>query len=114
MPGTMLIIEPGGSTRLSALERPPSLTQLQTAVGGYIEQVPGFGDIDHNGASHRCIAFCNEDGKRLRLPVNSVATGYWLAAMGLPYPPTRFDVLVGNVVVLYGDDEFAKAMTDDG
>jgi Domain of unknown function (DUF3846) len=40
-----------------------SLEELQKAVGGYIEQVPG-----HRGA------FCNEDGLRLNLPPNRAAS----------------------------------------
>jgi hypothetical protein len=28
-----------------------------------------------------CVAFCNEDGKRLDLPVNWLATGLWHDAL---------------------------------
>jgi hypothetical protein len=32
-----------------------------------------------------CVAFCNEDGKRLDLPVNWLATGMWHDAQGGGY-----------------------------
>jgi hypothetical protein len=35
-----------------------------------------------------CVAFCNEDGKRLDLPVNWLATGLWHAAL-VPAGPTK-------------------------
>jgi hypothetical protein len=55
-----------------------SLEELQRAVGGYIEVVPGT----------RMRAFCNEDGHRLQLPRNAFAS-------------TRFhQLLVGDVAAL--------------
>jgi hypothetical protein len=48
-----------------------------------------------------CVAFCNEDGKRLDLPVNWLATGLWHDAEGGGYE----DYLVGAIVVISGDSK---------
>jgi hypothetical protein len=73
---------------------------LQNAVGGYIEIVPLF----YTYNSHRCVAFCNEEGKLKGLPYNPVATALW-------HQQAKADeVLFGDVVVCYGDDEFMDAI----
>jgi len=55
-----------------------SLEELQKAVGGYIEVIPGS----------RLRAYCNEDGHRLQLPRNVFASA-------------RFhQLLVGDVAAL--------------
>jgi hypothetical protein len=43
----------------------------------------GFTSIDvyGDGLAIPCVAFCNEDGKRLDLPVNWLATGMWHDAL---------------------------------
>ena len=65
----------------------PTLTQLQTAVGGYIELVPHFVPE----------AYCNEEGKLHQLPVNVTATALWWEAMGIAICD---DFLVGSVVLV--------------
>ena len=58
------VIHADGATRqLVAANRKDGITldQLQAAVGGYIEMVP---------LSSSEVVFCNEDGRRLGLPVN--------------------------------------------
>lgn len=59
----MLVVEPTGCRVLRA---DPELSTLQGLVGGWIEGV-SVADADW-------FAFCNEDGKMMRLPVNSGAT----------------------------------------
>lgn len=61
-----------------------TLAQLQEAVGGYIEAVPGS----------RNRAYCNEEGRLRGLPVNQQAS-------------QQFNqLLVGNVIVLeHGDKD---------
>ena len=46
---------------------PPTIEELRKIVGGYIGTVHGFTSIDvyGDGRSMPCVAFCNEDGKRL-------------------------------------------------
>ena len=72
-----------------------TLLELQLIVGGYIEAVP-----THDGR----VMVCNEDGKRLNLPVNHAATLILHVAGGMPD-----DFVVGNVLIatkeeLGGDD----------
>jgi len=74
--------------------------------------VPGLTSIDvyGDGRAMPCVAFCNEDGKRLDLPVNWLATGMWHDA--LVRKGSRFGVLaegggydnylVGRIVVISG------------
>jgi hypothetical protein len=114
MQGTMLVISPDGEVKRTALTAEPELETLQDAVGGWLEQVPYFLTMETLDGLQPCIAFCNEEGKLSRpkpLPVNELATAHWAAAQ------TRAgvdldDVLVGNIVVIYGD-EILRAMRDD-
>jgi len=73
-----------------------TLAELQAFVGGYIEllRVP-LTLLTHDGGDpwRPLVLFCNEDGKRLRLPVNRFATS-------LMRPVLRpDDVLVGDVLL---------------
>ena len=62
-----------------------TVPELQAFVGGYLEVVARLPDGQ--------IAWCNEDGKRLRLPINRWATVLFL-------PQLRDgDVVVGDVII---------------
>jgi hypothetical protein len=94
---------------------PPTIEELRKIVGGYIGTVPGFTSIDvyGDGLAMPCVAFCNEDGKRVDLPVNWLATGMWHDA--LVRKGSRFgllaegggyeDYLVGVIVVISGNSK---------
>lgn len=105
----------------------PTLEQLQEAVDGYIERVPYFDTIDVSGVVCGCVAYCNEDGKNLNLPMNLGATRAWHHALQRildkdgkrVYPHGLFskdggqagnpvDLLVGSVIVVAGDAEFMR------
>jgi Domain of unknown function (DUF3846) len=95
------------------------LQQLQEAVGGYIELVPGFTSIDVNGETVACLAFCNEHGKINNLPVNYRATKLWDQALrrdsgrGLSLPAGGIaDYLVGSIVIVHGEE--MQLMEDEG
>lgn len=96
-----------------------TLKVLQGAVGGHIELVGGFDTIEHDGDVRECAAFCNEEGKLEGLPINGIATVLWDRALkrqggtglwqhGEKTAPA--DVLVGSVIVVYGDAEFMAAL----
>jgi hypothetical protein len=82
---------------------------LRQAVGGEIEDVPGFNSISYEGVLHRSVAFCNGRGKDLGLPLNAWATALWHSALrhqgyerGLRRDDgTVADRLVGNVVIVF-------------
>lgn len=61
------------------------LAELHTIVGGYIQAVP---------LPDGRYLVCNEDGKRLELPVNEAATRALHAAGGMPS-----DLVVGEVLI---------------
>ena len=77
--------------------------------------MPGFTSIDvyGDGRAMPCVAFCNEDGKRLDLRVNWLATGMWhdalvrkgsqfgVLAKGGGYE----DYLVDVILVISGDSK---------
>jgi len=62
-----------------------SLAQLRAVVGGYIEIV---------NLRRGLLMICNEDGKRLQLPVNEFATQLYRFTH-----PGIADVIVGDVLV---------------
>src|SRR5262245_6759022 len=83
MIGTMIVLEPGASPAVKQITTNGAiflLAELQKLVGGYIEPVPYFSSIQHGGRRRHCVAFCNEDGKRLDLPRNVVADLLWREA----------------------------------
>jgi hypothetical protein len=106
MYGKALIYRAGSERpEVQELVAPPELEWLQGIVGGYIEGIPHWDRIEWCGASRPCIAFCNENGKLDGLPLNRTATREWYAIVGI-VP----DVLVGDVVVLFGDREFMREL----
>jgi hypothetical protein len=116
MKGTMLVFPPDGPTTVTEFTAPIDLPSLKQALGGgYLETVPYFHSIMHRGELRRCVAFCDEDGKRKELPLNVLACAAWDAALRreplfkyLPANkrPSAPDYLVGPVVVVFGDDEW--------
>lgn len=118
MIGIMLVYSPQTAAPVvTKLTKPPDVALLHETLGGYLELVPGFRSIRIDGDWKRCVAFCNEDGKREPLDVNNWATIQWDSALrhnghpGLTTPDgQRYDYLVGNVVVLTGDPEFMDSL----
>jgi hypothetical protein len=110
MKGSMTIITPPqGETPTSlveiTLDKPPSLEVLQEIVGGWIERVPHW--ERYNG--QKCIAYCNEEGKILKLQYNAQATALWDVALGGGIT----DWLSGIVVIVSGDADFMKQDEDE-
>jgi hypothetical protein len=101
-----------------AVDGPPGDALLRHAVGGEIEDVPGFNSISYEGVVHRCVAFCNSWGKDLGLPLNAWATALWHSALrhqgyerGLRREDgTVADRLVGNVVIVF-DEKPSRRVT---
>ncbi len=87
------IIHPTGA--VSFIPGKPTVTELQHAVGGYIEGVPAMDDA--GGFDESYTAYCNEEGKLDGLPVNRPATKFCRV--------DGFDVLVGPVVIIGPPDE---------
>jgi hypothetical protein len=104
MKGTIITIPVIGDITSEDVNTAHIYEKLRTAVGGYIEQVPLFHTFMWNNEKRRCVVFCNEEGKVHDLPVNHRATFYWLNSLGHPIE----DVLMGDVAVVIGDDEFMK------
>lgn len=118
MKGTMLIYEADATepTLRVFIDSSPKLKELQAAVGGRIETVPYFDHIRVNGERREAVAFCNEEGKVKGLPVNRQATLIWAQVLDNNGMTIRdehgdfLDMLVGPVIVLYGDEEFMRAL----
>ena len=74
-------------------ENHPTLEEMKAMVGdGWIEHIK----VIHEGED--CDALINEDGKRLELPVNPIATEKyhaWLAKNQLPLE----DIIVGDCAI---------------
>jgi hypothetical protein len=54
---------------------------LEQAIGGQVEEVPGFNSISCDGVVRRCTAYCDKDGKQHGLPMNTWATALWHVAL---------------------------------
>jgi hypothetical protein len=98
--GTITTITPAGEVTSIEYGAPVGLEALQSAVGGFIEQVPYFSTY----LGKDCIAYCNEEGKLHRLAINPVASRLWQEQPGLGR--LLDDVLVGTIIILTGDNKF--------
>lgn len=109
MKATFLVFHPGQSVpEVLLIDGPPTLDALKAGIGdGHLEAVPYFDRIEHDGHWHNCVAFRDEDGKLKQLPMNVRATRLWNQALlkrrGCTADP---DFLVGQILVVIGDDEF--------
>lgn len=115
MKGTAITFRPGmADPVVEELTTAPTLELLKAGVGGgYIEVVPGFRTIVHCGVRHDCVAFCDENGKINGQPINLIATNIWHAVLpppGLIRDGALVDHLVGQVIVVFGDQEFMDAL----
>ena len=75
----------------------PTLKEMQKIVGGYIE-------IAYDDGKTQII--CNEEGKMIGLPINQEATNIWNKLLGKFNSNPNYihsDVLVGDVLILYGE-----------
>lgn len=108
MKGIAVIVKSTGEFEHTEFDgESPSLDFLRKAVGGHIETVPMFDMFEDRGVLRsNVVVFCNEEGKLTGLPYNETATYRWSLCIGKPLR----DVLVGDIVVLYGDDEFMQSL----
>lgn len=104
MKGVIITIPVMGEITLKEVTSPNLLSDLQKIVGGHIEAVPYFDKFMWEKKKQSCVAFCNEEGKLLDLPINHRATFFWLNAKSAPID----DVLVGDIAIVLGDEEFMK------
>jgi hypothetical protein len=130
MRGVMLIYQPHVSRpEVRHFSHAPNLDDLREAIGGgWIEKVPGFHSIEHEGEVHLCVALADEEGKceyrtapgkteRKPDPTNNIATMLWDQALrrtgqlGLLMPNGQAaDWLCGRIVVLFGDKQFMESL----
>ena len=91
MPYLVVILKTDGTRWRATQPKAPDLDQMQKAVGGFIETVPHFTKLTHEGEHlSRGHCFCNEEGKITGLPINEQATKAWLDNLGkgpFRYPP---------------------------
>jgi hypothetical protein len=110
----MVILRPGDTEpEIKEFARAPTADELQTAVGGYIELIPGFISLAFGGTVLNCVAFGDEHGKLDHKPINQGATMAWERALrrrGMSLYDDKEnkpkDWLVGTIAVLFGDREF--------
>jgi hypothetical protein len=74
----VIIIKPDSSVELRAWPKLPTLEELQTLVGGYIQELPYFTKLLHEEVSYtRGKAYADEHGFMKRLPINVPAARFW-------------------------------------
>lgn len=105
MRGVLTIIPVSGAVSSKELAAPPALQDLQGGVGGYIELVPHF--TRYQGKD--CVAFCDEDGKRKGLPVNTHASTLWFLQQ-TDRGVIHHDWLVGPIVIVTGDKALMREL----
>lgn len=93
----LITIKIDGTEDRITVDDVPTLDQMQSAVGGYIETVPYFERFE----GKPCVAFCDEEGKLKQKPINEKATMKWAQHFDGPID----DVLVGDIFIITGTPE---------
>jgi len=117
MKGGLYIIKQDGSIEFRTIDKPPTHTELHEIVGGYIELVPYWTEliVPSMKINSRCVAFCDADGKTTgNKELNKRATIMWESVLnrrkGNPMSLRGLDYLVGDIVVVYGDNELMDTL----
>lgn len=122
MEGACIIFHPWASQGVletHIFKKPPDLDYIKGVIGGWLEYVSGFNTIEIEDDVFHCVAYCNEEGKLQGQDINVAATHAWDKALrrGDMHPNgilgsdgNPIDVLVGSVIVLFGDEEFMAAL----
>lgn len=92
MKGHTIIIKVDGTLEEKDWDHMPPLDYYRQAVGGHIDTVPYW---------PKGVAFCHGEGKLLGFETNVAAQLIW---------GHQFDVLVGNIIQITGDDEFMRQL----
>lgn len=112
----LLVFYPDDAHPQSRQFNEPLSLALDQAIGGQVEEVPGFNSISCNGIIRRCTAYCDKNGKQDGRLMNTWATTLWHVALqrqgyerGLRRPDgTIADWLAGNVVVVCSNEVVAE------
>lgn len=91
-----IVLHPGGVVESIGFDSATELSQLQAAVGGYVQAV----NLNRN-----TTLWCNEDGRMLNLPTNAAATQLWQKLR-----PDTADTVRGSVVVTGGTDGSGESL----
>ena len=118
MKGTIVSIDADGVETVNQVDGSPTLDALKAAIGGgQLQVVPFFNIVEHDGKVVRCVVFCDENGKNTGMPFNEAATAGWYASLcAQGKSPANdnnnavLDYLVGKIALVYGDDEFMRAL----
>jgi hypothetical protein len=98
-----------GQREVSAIVVGPSLIDLQTMVGGYVEIVPHWKTYQ----GQLCIAYANEEGKVKGLPFNLEATELWYKQLQYARQQSvTGDILVGDIAIVTGTSAELKQFVD--
>jgi hypothetical protein len=105
-PYHVFVIKPDGTISHSEQAKAPEYPQLRDTVHGYIETVPYFSSLVHQGKRYfRGKAYCNENGLSEGLQLNRTATSAWRKAC--PKGDPSMMVLVGDVIF------YAKSVSEE-
>ncbi len=100
-----MVVHPDGTTKTESLRRAPRLQDMQALVGGPIEPIPhmDYRAVDEGNKTH-VAAYGNEEGRRLGLPPNEMATRMWRKSA------VTDEILVGTVLFFWGDVTFMRSL----
>lgn len=110
MQGTIVSITTDGQVAQRDVTSADILPIVNGIVGGWIEDIPLFSTYLVDGKKVDCVAFCNEEGKLLGLPINVTTTKLWYEHLAPLCKYDLNDVLVGDIAVVFGDKEFMKSL----
>lgn len=121
MQGHMLIIRPHPTDDQQHVEHKeidydPPLEELQGIVGGHIEKVPIWDEIEWRDERTnevnwvRCVVYSDGEGKLKGYEPNIVATLMWQEYQSKVHLPVQ-DHLVGTIVAIWGDAALWRSMT---
>jgi len=116
MPGTLHIVPCSKALhfhRIISLDVPPTLFEIERAVGGPIKLIAGFDSFIRQGELEPCFVFCNEHAELRELPPNTWANLLWLQALVRTHGFAEAGspkVIRGPIALLWGDAPFFEAL----
>jgi hypothetical protein len=95
----VLVIKADGSIEKTVQPKAPTYKQQFEAVGGFIETVPNFTRLEHDGIEYKKgVAYADEEGQIKGKQFNMVATMYWQEAC--PKGDLERMTLYGDVIFI--------------
>lgn len=114
MIGSSIIIKPNRPMEFRSYTGSVEEGHFNDIIDGLLAPIPHFDSwIDASGALRPCVAYADEEAQLKGLDVNHIASAYWTYSILSRRLTPRTDgthLLLGPVVIVFGDADFMEAL----